>query len=69
MKRHPKIGKIFNYEESCKFGIDCAYKHTEETKSNIKVQDIQIQHNKEASDLKEEVEKLKERGSQTELKI
>ena len=33
------------------------------------VQDIQIKHNKEVSDLKEEVEKIKERVSKTEPKI
>ena len=69
MKRHPKICKIFNKEETCKFGIDCAYNHKEETYPNINVQDIQIKHNKEVSDLKVEVEKLKETVSQTELKI
>ena len=58
VKRHPKVCKMFNKEETCKFGIDCAFKHKEEASSNIKVKDIQIKHNKEVSDLKEEVEKL-----------
>ena len=67
LKRHSKIWRVFNKEETCKFRIDCAYRHKQEITSRINVQDIQIKHTKKVFDLKEEVEKLKEIVSQMDL--
>jgi hypothetical protein len=56
-QRHPKTCKTFKDKGKCRFDSDCAYLHEEDSQNRLNevISHCMIKHEKEISDLKEEV--------------
>ena len=57
--RHPKVCRNYSGEETCPFGLSCAYKHPKEMNMGSYIKNMIEKHSAEVKTIQEEVNKLK----------